>query len=145
MRRLRSVLSVRAGGFWRYRTSFEGPPAGSGSAIGRVRAIELVVNAVLPLSLRFAETFGDGQLRTAVHSVMTERFASPAHMLLARVRADLFRGRVSADSPLLYQGAIELYGEYCMKLRCRECAVGAACGFVRSSAASSWRREREYC
>jgi hypothetical protein len=23
-----------------------------------------------------------------------------------------------------------LYGEYCVRLRCRECVVGAACGFA---------------
>lgn len=126
---LRRVLIVRAGGFWRYRTSFYGPPAGNGSAIGRTRATELVINAVLPLSLSFAETFGDSGLRAAVHAVMTERFSSPAHRLLVRMREDLFRGRVAADTPLLYQGAIELHREYCVRLRCRECAVGAVCGF----------------
>ncbi len=133
MQRLRSVLIVRAGGFWRYRTSFDGPPAGGGSAIGRVRATELIVNAVLPLLVRFADTFGDTGLRHTVHGMMSDRFASPAHRLLTRLQADLFRGRVAADTPLLYQGAIELYGEYCVRLRCRECAVGAACGFRRRS------------
>ena len=127
--RLRNILVVRAGGFWRYRTSFEAPLSRSGSAIGRTRATELIINAILPLSLRFADTFGDAALRSTVGAVMSERCAVPTHRLLMRMHADLFRGRFAVNSPLLYQGAIELYGEYCVRLRCRECAVGAACGF----------------
>lgn len=144
-RRLRSTLTVRARGFWRYRAGFDEPAVGGGSAIGRARATELIINAILPLGLQFADTFGDAGLRTAVRTMLTEWSIAPAHRILAQMRADLFRGRVAANSPLLYQGAIELYGEYCSRLRCRECLVGAACGFVRSSAVSSWRPERGCC
>lgn len=144
-RRLRNILIVRAGGVWRYRTSFEGSATGCGSAIGRGRATEMIVNAILPLSLRFADTFGDVALRNAVQGMLREGAAAPRHGLLSRMRADLVRGRCAVDSPLLTQGAIELYCTYCIRLRCRACAVGAACGFVRSSVASSWPQERGCC
>lgn len=139
MRQLTSALIVRAGGFWRYRTSFDGSPAGSGSAIGRARALELTINAVLPLSLRFADMFGDAGLRQRVQGVLSERFVSPPHRILARMRADLFRGRVATDSPFLYQGALELNGEYCARLRCRDCVIGTACGFAQRAGAPKGR------
>ena len=145
VRRLRNILVIRAGGFWRYRTSFEGSAMGCGSAIGRGRATEMLVNAILPLSLRFADTFGDAALRNAVQAILEDGPAAPPHRLLSRMHADLFHGPCAANSPLLSQGAIALYRDYCVRLRCRACAVGVACGFVRSSVASSWPRERGCC
>jgi hypothetical protein len=145
LRRLTSLLSVRAAGFWRYRTHFDAPAADRGSAIGRTRATELVINTVLPLSLRCANMFGDSVLRDGVGSLMTEPFACPAPRLMARLREDLLRGRVAVETPLLYQGAVGLFADHCTRLRCRACAVGEACGFVRSSAASSSPQGRECC
>jgi hypothetical protein len=136
LRMLQGALIVRAGGFWRYRTGFAGSSPGSGSAIGRMRATELIINAILPLALRFSEIFGDGGLRESVHGVITCGSPPPGHRALSQMRADLFRGRLDVDTPRLYQGAIELYTEYCAGLRCRECQVGVACGFARAATAT---------
>ena len=139
MQQLRRVLSVRARGFWRYRTAFHGTAAGHGSAIGRARASELIINGVLPLSLHCADTFGDADLRRTIWAMISAQSATPLPRLLAVMHTDLFRGALPVDSPLLYQGAMELYHGYCARLRCRECTVGTACGFAtgRSGVSSS--------
>lgn len=128
---LRAPVCAVTDGFWRHRLDFHGMASAGGSSIGAARATELVVNAVLPLASLFGSIFPDDRLAGNVRTLWESPFRAPSSRLLALLESDLFRGAVRPESPLLYQGAVELFTRYCTALRCTECAIGSMCGMTR--------------
>jgi len=122
---LAASWSVPASGYWREHTApgmpSQRPP---GALIGRGRAIELLVNAVLPWSVALAEQRGESELAAAAHEAFA-RLPSPGRygrlaFLETNVGADGTSWRLDAR---LQQGLLALYKTECTQGGCGRCPL----------------------
>lgn len=122
---LRSMLVVPTTGFWssHYRI---GARAASRVAhlIGIDRAGEIVTNAVLPVCVLYARTCGDRRAGRGALAAYREGRVQGDNSILRLVRSELVRGKFRIDTPLLVQGALQLYKRLCIDERCGACALG---------------------
>lgn len=124
-RRLESMFVVSADSYWRSHYLF-GVRAKRkvGRLIGKGRADEIIVNAVLPIVLLFAKLFGKRNLRSGALGIFERGLRTPENSVTRKMKRELIRERFRIDSPVLQQGLIQLHGFWCREGRCAECAVG---------------------
>ena len=117
---LRSTLRVQASPFWHTHVRLETATRPRKAALGRSRIDTLVVNAVAPAMLLYAEQTGDERLEKAVWDVLGRLPVTP-NEVTRRFRALGTR----PQSALAAQGLHQLYRTRCTEARCLNCPIGA--------------------
>lgn len=118
-------LTVPAEGFWQthYRLGLRAISEVK-SLIGPSRGDEIIVNAVIPISLLYARIFKEASLRRRTLRLFGECSSCSSNAILTLLELQLTRNKLKLDSALLQQGALQLYKTYCLRDRCSECMVG---------------------
>jgi hypothetical protein len=124
-RRIESLLMIDADGFWANHYTF-GKPSGKnlGKLIGKSRAGEIILNVVIPVSLLYARTYKDKDVRKGALGVFEECSPLAENSVTRTIDKQLLKGKYALNSALAQQGALQLYKLYCVEERCAECAVG---------------------
>jgi hypothetical protein len=122
---LERLFIVGADGYWTSHYRF-GEPASAPikTLIGKGRAAEVIVNAVVPVSLLYARTFRDRNLEECVFALLEECPPEHPNHITTVISSQLVRKRFALDTARLQQGALQLYNRYCTAGRCGECEVG---------------------
>lgn len=122
---LEGLFTVPADGIWTSHYRFgERANKPIKTLIGKGRAAEIIVNGVIPICLLYARIFGDTVLREGALVLFEECPPAIDNSATSLITDQLIKGRLSLDSALLQQGALQLHNFYCMEERCSECAVG---------------------
>ncbi len=124
---LESLFIADASGYWQRHYRF-GAPAKTlvKSLVGKTRAAEIVLNALLPV------LYGDYTKRNDAlrqNEVLELYAAYPKGLtsdLSNSVMDELLGDAYQAKSAMIEQGLIELRKSYCERFRCLECAIGKA-------------------
>jgi hypothetical protein len=122
---LLDLLTVEADGLWRERSlPWQPDSTPAGALIGRGKALELAINAILPVLLAEAERENLPLLSMAV---LRAFHALPSPAAYGRT-AHLTRALRSDDGSLIRgadrsQGALQLYGHYCTQGGCGRCPL----------------------
>ena len=124
LHRLRELLSVQTSGFWAHHYHFDERTSKPIRALGVERTNDMIINAIIPVSLLYARTFRDRDVRES--ALKLYEFFPPLmeNSVTRLMERQLLRGKVKLGSVGLQQGAIQLYKFYCREERCEECEVG---------------------
>ncbi|MBI3364087.1 MAG: DUF2851 family protein [Ignavibacteriae bacterium] len=122
---LRELLVVPSNGFWSNHYRF-GEPARLHlkTLIGKSRADEIILNAVIPVCMLYARIFKDKAVREGALKLYKCSPVLSENTITRTIVAQLLKGKLALDSAMLQQGALQLYKFYCVEERCTECAVG---------------------
>ncbi len=123
--RLVAGWTVPAEGYWRQHVA-PGVAAGRppGALIGRGRAIELLVNAVLPWAAALAEADGDAERATQVRACFARLPRPGSYGALAFLEANLRSdGRRLPLDARRHQGLLALYKTECTQGGCGRCPL----------------------
>jgi hypothetical protein len=121
--RLTQRFRVEPGEFWKSHCHFQGDGEGTGSALGRTRIREILVNAVVPMLMAYACSTADTILKRNTVKVYASLGGSAGNSITRLMQAGLVKGRIDARSALSHQGMIELHQRSCSVGRCRECVI----------------------
>ncbi|MBI4811410.1 MAG: DUF2851 family protein, partial [Ignavibacteriales bacterium] len=94
--------------------------------IGKSRADEIVLNAVIPIALLYARIFKDKDIRQEILSLYEHCPLSSENTITRTISHQFLKEKMQLDTVLLQQGAIQLYKFYCTEERCGDCEVGKA-------------------
>jgi len=101
------------------------PATNYGDLIGRDRALDVLVNIVLPALWHYGRQAGDAHLQNLVQEVYGSFPRLQENQITRAMRQQLARqfpvSRTVATSALTQQGLIHLQKLYCRPLRCEEC------------------------
>ncbi|MBM4175520.1 MAG: DUF2851 family protein [Ignavibacteria bacterium] len=123
-RELRSLVIVKASGFWRNHYHFDKRAKTPFQYfIGSSRAEEIVINVVLPFIKVLSDVFGRQKNSLKVISVYKTMMQRTDNRVTVDVANALSLPDIWKQS-VFYQGLIELFREYCSKKRCNECGIG---------------------
>lgn len=128
---------IPAEGFWERRCDFQSRPAGLpapnyGDLVGSARALDIVVNVIMPALLQYAGHAGDARLMAMI-SELYSCLPSPQSNLLTRRMAEqlsqefALHKQLSRGAPM-QQGLIYLQKLLCRPLRCETCLKFARTG-----------------
>ncbi len=119
------LFMVSADDFWSIHYRF-GEPAGTPlkHLIGKSRARDIALNVAIPVSLLYARTFKDKDVRHGTLAIFEDFPRLSDNVVTRCVRAQLLKEKLSLDNAMLQQGAIHLFRSYCSEDRCGECAIG---------------------
>jgi hypothetical protein len=94
--------------------------------IGRGRAREIVLNAVVPLLLLYARTFRHRLLHDRTELLLSVSPPPGDNGVLSLCRRELRPGGKPLGEECSDHGVMELFNRYCVQGRCPECAIGKA-------------------
>ncbi|MBI1807112.1 MAG: DUF2851 family protein [Ignavibacteria bacterium] len=122
---LEHTFTTHADEFWTSHYRF-GEPAKHylKTLVGKNRADEIVLNAVIPVCLLYARIFKDKDVRQSTLRIFEECPALSENSVTTTISDQLVKGKLKLDSAMLQQGVLQLYKFYCVEERCTECAVG---------------------
>lgn len=116
---LRAQLAVTPGPFWETHVRLEKATKPRSPTLGVARRDALIINAVLPVLLLYADQEEDPHLEEELLDVL--QALPPEKNSIVRRFTEL---GTSASSALETQGFYHLYGTYCSEARCLSCAIG---------------------
>lgn len=120
-----SLLTIKANGFWENHYTFaESASKPMKLLIGKERAIELMINVIIPISLLYARIFKKTNVRKNALSLFENIKSSKSNAVLKIIDEQLVKSRFKLDTASLYQGAVQLYKYYCSEEKCNDCAIG---------------------
>jgi hypothetical protein len=123
--KLRSLLLVKAEGFWENHYRFEDKTYDTiKELVGKERVDEIIINVIIPICLLYARVFKKKEVRKNALSLFESIKSKKRNTILNVIEEQLVRKKIKLDSGSLYQGAIQLYKYYCLDERCKECEVG---------------------
>ena len=116
---LRKVLRAQPSAFWNTHVRLETATRSRNAALGRSRTDTLIVNAVAPVMLLYAERTGNARLEAAVWDVLRRLPPTPDEVT-RRFKALGTRPRSALEA----QGLHQLYRTRCSEARCLTCPIG---------------------
>lgn len=116
---LRDTLRTRPSPFWNNHVRLEKPTAKQDPCIGRSRVDTLIINAVLPVMLLYAEQHERPGLQEHVFDILRRLPASRDSVIRRFAQLGTTPG-----SAFETQGLHHLYRTYCQAGRCLSCAIG---------------------
>ncbi len=121
---IRSLLIVRANGFWRKHYIFDQESKTEIKYfVGVSRADEIFVNVLLPFFMVYFDAFGKTELSKKVLKIYNE-YEQRGDNKITREVASSLQITPLLKNTIYVQGMIELYRSYCSKSKCLECEVG---------------------
>jgi hypothetical protein len=122
---LESSFIVPTDEFWQHHYLFrERSEEKLHVCIGKQRANEIVLNVVIPICLLYARIFRDREVRSGALGIFEHSPALCENSITNIIDGQLVRKKQKLNSPMMQQGAIQLYKCYCTQYRCEECAIG---------------------
>jgi hypothetical protein len=116
---LRRLVRVAPGPFWSDHLRLDRPTSQRGAALGVDRVDRIIVNAILPVALLYAETAGRADLIQQVYRVYGQLPAERDE------RVDIFAGRgIEPKNMIQSQGLHQLYRSRCKTAGCLSCVIG---------------------
>lgn len=121
---LRSLLVVKAQGFWKKHFVFDQPSKVELKYfIGLSRVDEIIINIILPIMSIYFEIFNKHDLTKKVLKLYLNYYQIGNNSVIMEVTKTLALD--DAGKRTVYsQGMIELFKDYCTKERCMECNIG---------------------
>ena len=119
-----SALSLEPLEFWSNHYRFDEPTAKPVRALGTQRIKDMIVNAIIPLSLLYARIFKDKAVREQALALYDALPPSAENSITRLMDRQLLKERLVLNSVSTQQGVIQLYKFYCREGRCLECEVG---------------------
>ncbi len=92
--------------------------------IGERRALDIILNIIIPVCLLYARIFKEKDVRHGTLKIFELCSSVSDNVFTRLIDQELIRKKFRLDSAMLQQGALQLYKNYCMEKRCAECAVG---------------------
>jgi hypothetical protein len=127
---LLNFFIVSAEGFWERRCDFQSRPAGlpapsHGDLIGSARALDIVVNVILPALLQYAGQAGEARLMTALSELYACLPSLQSNLITRRMTEQLSQHHMLPKQfdrgALAQQGLIYLQKLLCRPLQCETC------------------------
>ena len=116
---LRGVLHAQPSAFWNAHARFDKATPPRNAALGRSRIGTLIVNAVAPVMLLYADHTGDTALEAAVWAVL-RRLPATHDEVTRRFKTLGTRPKSALEA----QGLHQLYRTRCTEARCLSCPIG---------------------
>ncbi len=124
LKSLRRLFAVEPDPFWSTHFHFDRPAKRPMTPLGTDRIDDILVNAVFPLCLLYARVFADRNVRRGVLELRDHSPLLASNNTTRIVERELFAGRQGLETLRLQQGGIQLYRQYCARIRCAECEIG---------------------
>jgi hypothetical protein len=124
LEQLRELFSLEPHEFWQHHYQFDKRTATPVTPLGSTRLNEILLNAVVPVSLLYARVFRDSAVRSGVLALYRSFKPSQENSITRLMEKQLFIEKLTLNSAASQQGAIQLYKFYCTEKRCSECEVG---------------------
>jgi hypothetical protein len=123
-RTLIQLFSIETDDFWKHHYHFDDAAPKNVTALGTMRIREIIINAVLPVTLLYARIFKDINVRECALHVYQALPASEDNSITRLMEKQLLKGRHSQEHVSHQQAVIQLYKYYCLEGRCAECEFG---------------------
>jgi len=118
-------LMIRVGGYWASHFDFGIEARWSPSLIGRGRAREIIVNALLPFFFAWAEKFSQPWLRERAMELYRDHPQLGENWITRYMEGRIFGEHgAKVNSACRQQGLIYLYQAFCVERRCHDCPLG---------------------
>ncbi len=121
---LLQLFNIKTNDFWKHHYNFEESTPKDITALGTSRIRDILINAVLPVSLLYARLFKDKTVRWGTLEVYQSLPATENNSILRLMEKQLLKGRVLLNNAKCQQAVIQLYKYYCTDERCTECEIG---------------------
>jgi Protein of unknown function (DUF2851) len=121
---LAGFLSTDTNVFWQHHYNFDEATPKMVTALGATRIREIIINAVLPVSLLYARIFKDKAVREGAFHVYQSLPATDNNSITQLMEKQLLKGRLPLKNVSHRQAMIQLYKYYCTESRCDDCAIG---------------------
>ena len=119
------LFSVETNEFWKHHYNFDKAASKNVTALGVSRICEIVINAVLPITLLYARIFKDKSVREGAIGVYQSLPASEKNSITRLMEKQLLKGRLPLKNVSSQQAVIQLYKFYCAEGRCSDCELNA--------------------
>ena len=123
--KLIQLFSIETNEFWKHHYNFDKAASRNVTALGVSRIREIVINAVLPITLLYARIFKDKSVREGAIGVYQFLPASENNSITRLMEKQLLKGRLSLKNVSTQQAVIQLYKFYCAEGRCSDCEFNA--------------------
>jgi hypothetical protein len=123
-RELIRLFSIETNDFWKHHYNFDEAAPKNVTALGTMRIREIIINAVLPVTLLYARIFKDITVREYALRVYMFLPASEDNSITRLMEKQLLKGRHPQTHVSHQQAVIQLYKYYCLEGRCPECELG---------------------
>ena len=120
---LENCLAVKGDGYWACHHDFGRSHERSTALIGKGRAREIVVNAVLPFFLARALDKGDEKLERKISAIYRNYKALPGNELTRYMQHELSIESQRGLTACLQQGLLHIYHSWCRVKDCQGCPV----------------------
>ena len=119
-----NLLMVKAEGYWKEHHDFKlSRASGQAWLLGRERAVEIIINVILPFFIAWSECRGDDALITGLKEYFRRHRPCETNSIQRHMINQLKAGKGLVNSALRQQGILHLYKTYCIQGRCIECAL----------------------
>jgi hypothetical protein len=123
-RELIRLFSIETNDFWKHHYNFDEAAPKNVTALGTMRIREIIINAVLPVTLLYARIFKDKTVRECALHVYLSLPATEDNSITRFMEKQLLKGRHPQEHVSHQQAVIQLYKYYCLEGRCPECELG---------------------
>jgi len=120
------LFAIETSEFWNHHYSFHTVASAKVTALGTSRIREIIINAVLPMTLLYARIFKDKGVREGVLELYQSFPASDDNSITRLMENQLLKKRVSLTNVQRQQAVIQLYKFYCAEGRCSDCELSSA-------------------
>ena len=121
---LRNSIIVEADGFWKNHFVFDKSSKEELKYfIGLSRADEIIINVILPVMMLYFEIFQNDESARRAKKIYIQYSQKSSNRLVNQVGKTL-NVKEHINQSVYYQGAIEIFRNYCVKDRCLECNIG---------------------
>ncbi len=121
---IRGFFIIKSFGYWKNKYVFD--QSGSEKinyVVGRERADEIIVNIILPIMSIYFEIFSRKNLAKKVLGIYVNYYQRVESQLVREI-SQVLSLEDSYKRSVLYQGMIELFRNFCVLEKCKECEIG---------------------
>jgi hypothetical protein len=124
---LRSLLTLEPAGYWETHSNFGTGGAQKAGLIGNDRAVDIIVNKILPVAYIWAVEAGSQKLQEGVLRLYSVGSKSTGNKIIRKVDEQIFteaqQMRHLKPTAKIEQGVIRLYKNYCADWLCDLCPI----------------------
>ena len=124
---LRSLLMLKPTGYWEMHSNFGTGGTRKAGLIGNARAVDIIVNKILPIAYIWAVEAGSQKLQEGVLRLYSISAKSTGNKIIRKVDEQIFteaqQMRHLKPTARIEQGVIRLYKNYCADRLCDLCPI----------------------
>ena len=126
-RELSALLMLEPTGYWQKHANFGAESTRKIGLIGKGRAVDIIINKILPAAYIWAVEAGSQQLQEAVLRLYSVGSKSTGNKIISKVNEQIFteaqQMRQLKPTAKIEQGVIRLYKNYCADWLCDLCPI----------------------